>query len=255
MVEHLFDKQKVIGSNPIIPNMIRINKWNKWNKLNKKKFQKKWRFWRIFKIFFKKKKITKFDTIQYSFNKKRIIWHQMKILYGKKIKKLIYSKNQWKVAYNNDFFNCLVFLELRLNVLLLRIKFVSKLLISNFIIKNNFILVNNNYNNKKNYIVKIGDVLSLSSSLNLRVYKRRKKIIWRKLRKLRNFKVKNFKKICWPKLLFWRTKNNLILNFILINYKVLIGILLRKPLIGEILIKNNKRLLCLQLLKKIYFLY
>lgn len=231
-----------------------VSKIKKWNKLNKKKFQKKWRFWRIFKKFFLKKKIKKFDTIQYSLNKKRIIWHQMKILYGKKIKKLIYSKNQWKVAYNNDFFNCLVFLELRLNILLLRMKFVSKLLISNFLIKNNFVLVNNNIK-KKNYIVKIGDILSLSLSSSNIFFKRRNKIIWRKLRKLRNFKVKNFKKLCWPKHLFWRSKNNLILNFILINYKILKGILLRKPLIGEILIKNNKKLLCLQLLKKIYFLY
>jgi hypothetical protein len=74
-------------------------------------------------------------------------------------------------------------------------KFVSKLLISNFLIKNNFVLVNNNIK-KKNYIVKIGDILSLSLSSSNIFFKRRNKIIWRKLRKLRNFKVKNFKKLC-----------------------------------------------------------
>lgn len=228
-----------------------IKKKKKWNKLNKIKFQKKWRFWRVFKFYFLKKKKKKFNTLQYNFNKKRIIWHQMKNLYGKKIKKLVYSKTQWKIAYNNNFYNYLVFLELRLNILLIRIKFVSKLLIANFIIKNNFILINNNIK-KKNYIVKIGDIISLSLSLNNKLYKRKKKLTWRDLKKFkRNF----IKKLWWPKHLFWCSKNNLILNFIIINYKILVGILLRKPLIGEVLIKNNKKLLSLQLLKKIYFLY
>jgi hypothetical protein len=34
-----------------------------------------------------------------------------------------------------------------------------------------------------------------------------------------------------------------------------VGILLRKPFIGEILLRNNRRLLSKVLLKKIYFLY
>ena len=39
------------------------------------------------------------------------------------------------------------------------------------------------------------------------------------------------------------------------NYRVCVGILLRKPFFGEFLISNNKRILTIWLLKKLYFLY
>jgi hypothetical protein len=59
----------------------------------------------------------------------------------------------------------------------------------------------------------------------------------------------------WGKSLYWKSKSSLFLNFILINYLIFVAILIRRPLAGEILIKNNKKLLSLQMLKKIYFLY
>lgn len=225
----------------------------KWSKLNKNKREKKWRFWRIFKNFFKKIKIKKFKKIKEHFNKNYILWSQMKILYGRKIKKLVYAKTHWKIAYNNTFCNCLVFLELRLNILMLRIKFVSKLLIANYLIKNKFILINNK-STKKNYIVKIGDTINLFLTVLINK-KRKKKIKWRLLKALRNFRIKRLKRLNWYKPLFWRSRKTLVLNFIVINYKILVAILIRKPLLGEILIKNNKKLISLQLLKKIYFLY
>ncbi len=225
-----------------------------WNKLNKNKREKKWRFWRIFKKVFKRTKIQNFKRIKQHFIKNYILWSQMKILYGRKIKKLIYAKTHWKIAYNNSFCNCLVFLELRLNILSLRIKFVSKLLIANFLIKNMFILINNKPT-KKNYIVRIGDNINLLLIV-LTYRKRIKKLKRRLLKAIHKFRTKRLKKrLNWYNPLFWRSRKTLILNYMVINYKILAAILIRKPLLGEILIKNNKKLLSLQLLKKIYFLY
>ena len=136
---------------------------------------------------------------------------------------------------------------------MLRVKFVYKLLIANYLIKNKFILINNK-STKKNYIVKIGDTINLFLTVLINK-KRKKKIKWRLLKALRNFRIKRLKRLNWYKPLFWRSRKTLVLNFIVINYKILVAILIRKPLLGEILIKNNKKLISLQLLKKIYFLY
>ena len=48
---------------------------------------------------------------------------------------------------------------------------------------------------------------------------------------------------------------NLIINYMQIHYNIYSGILLRKPLLGEILLSNYKRMLSKNLLKKIYTLY
>jgi len=47
----------------------------------------------------------------------------------------------------------------------------------------------------------------------------------------------------------------LAINFIEVFYKIMSGIVLYKPMIGEIIILNKKRMLSIRLLKKIYFLY
>jgi hypothetical protein len=45
------------------------------------------------------------------------------------------------------------------------------------------------------------------------------------------------------------------LNYLELNYRILTGIVIRKPVLGEILISSSKKILSLSLLKKIYFLY
>jgi len=45
------------------------------------------------------------------------------------------------------------------------------------------------------------------------------------------------------------------LNFLEINLKIPAGILLRSPLVGEILLANKKRMFSSKILKKIYYLY
>jgi hypothetical protein len=81
-------------------------------------------------------------------------------------------------------------LELRLNILLLRVKFVSKILTANFLIKQKYFFINGK-NKKKNYIVKIGDILVyLLLFLNK---KRVKQLNWRKLKRIRKFRLKKLR--------------------------------------------------------------
>jgi ribosomal protein S4 len=83
----------------------------------------------------------------------------MKLLYGKKIKSVLY-KAHWKTAHNSNFYKCLVLLELRLNIILLRIKFTSKILVASLLIRKGCVVVNEKQK-QKNYIVKVGDTLRL----------------------------------------------------------------------------------------------
>lgn len=222
--------------------------------LLKTKFKKKWRFWRQFKFFFlKNKKKNFFTKLKWFFNQKRIVWHQLSSIYGKKIKNLAYSNNQSKVIFNTRFFNLLIYLENRLNILLLRIGFSFKLLEANKFIYSKNVFINNQLKNC-NYLVKVGDIItcSLLSSFHRKRFKclkwrRFKWIKWRKLKK-NSFKNNIIK-------FFWRSKKNLIINYVEINFKIFSAIILRKPLIGEVLINNNNKMLSLNLLKKIYFIY
>jgi hypothetical protein len=51
------------------------------------------------------------------------------------------------------------------------------------------------------------------------------------------------------------SKSNLSINYLELSYKILTGILLRKPMFGEILLKNRKQGLSKIIFKKIYYLY
>lgn len=222
--------------------------------LLKKKFKKKWRFWRQFKFFFlKNKKKNFFTKLKWFFNQKRIVWHQLSSIYGKKIKNLAYSNNQSKVIFNVRFFNLLIFLESRLNILLLRIGFGFKLLEVNNLIKSNNIVINNQHK-QCNYLVKVGDIIKCIFPKFLK-QKRFKRLKWRRFKwiKWRKLKKESFKNNLIK--FFWLSKKNLIINYVEINFKIFSAIILRKPLMGEILINNNNKMLSLNLLKKIYFIY
>jgi ribosomal protein S4 len=109
----------------------------------KVKRKKKWRHWRSFKFFFLfRKSLSFFSKLKWLFNQKRILWHYFSSLYGKKFKSLIYKKAFRKIAFGKFFFFIITFLELRLGVLLIRMRFSSKLIESNNLIANGFILVN-----------------------------------------------------------------------------------------------------------------
>lgn len=218
----------------------------------KKKLKKKWRFWREFKFFFlnNQKKIF-FTRLKWIGNQKRIIWHQISSMYGKKIKNLAYNTNKYKLAFNSRFFNLLVFLETRLNIVLLRLAFFFKLLQANKAIIEKKVFVNKKSKNS-NYILKNGDILNISVLIFTNLSRKRfRNLTWRYFQ-WRNLKKKNQKNSIN---FFWVSKQNLVLNFFEANYKTSYAIMLRFPLIGEILINNNRKLLTSNLLKKIYFLY
>jgi len=193
------------------------------------------------------------------FTHKLVIWHQIIVLYGKKVKKLVYKNNKSKIVFNSNFFNFLIFLEMRLNIFLLRLNFFSKLFEANNFINNNRIFINKR-NKKYNYLIKKKDVVQCFFFLNFILKNKKfrilkwKNYIWRKW-KSKFFIYKNKKKIKIFSSIFWLVKKNIICNYIEINYKIFSAIIIKKPLIGDILLNNNNKILFLNLLKKIFYIY
>jgi ribosomal protein S4 len=122
----------------------------------------------------------------------------MQILYGKKIKSVLY-KSHWKTAHNSKFYNCLILIELRLNIVLLRIKFTSKILVASFLIRKGYVVVNEKQK-QKNYILKVGDTLRLITTFVSN--KRKTKIKWRRLKRISNLKKKKMHRLNWGKSLY-----------------------------------------------------
>lgn len=86
--------------------------------------------------------------------------------YGKPIKNLIYTKNQTKVIFGTKFFNVISFLELRLNILLLRIHFASKLSEANSLIKTGLVQVNGNKCHS-NCVISVGDFITKKRTISM----------------------------------------------------------------------------------------
>ena len=90
------------------------------------------------------------------------MWHHFSSLYGKKIKHLVFQKTKKKIAFGKPFFNVISFLELRLNVLLIRMCFVSKLLEANNLLSKKLICINGSFK-QKNYLVRVNDIIKKTS--------------------------------------------------------------------------------------------
>jgi ribosomal protein S4 len=86
------------------------------------------------------------------------MWHYFSSLYGKQIKHLVFQKTKKKTAFGKPFFNIVTFLELRLNILLIRMRFVSKLLEANSLLAKKLIDVNGVFK-RKNYLVRVNDII------------------------------------------------------------------------------------------------
>ena len=237
----------------------------------KRKLKKKSRFWRLFKKFFlKKKRKTSFYRLNWLINHKRIMWHQLTSVYGKKIKNILYSGHTNKKIFNTKFDNVLRKLELRLCVLLVRINLVRNLVIAQEYIKDSKIVVNGKKKHP-NYQIRLQDLIvknnSKSSSKfllpNSKINKwkrwyyrwkwRRVKAKFKNRSKIRVLK-QRFKRLRRTRM-YWLVKKNMVFNFLEINYSIWASILIRYPLLGEILHKNKKRFLFSGLLRKVYLLY
>ena len=221
----------------------------------KKKLNKKWRFWRVFKFYFlRRKKKIYFFRMKWLFNSKKMLWRQLSVVYGKRIKNRAYKKNKSKIIFNKRFIFILRALELRLNVLLVRLHFVTKLLQANITILKNKVTINGTVRHKW-YVVAVGDLIMYT---NKNIFSQRlKKLKW-KHRNWRQFKItlkkKNLKNKKYVNIYFLLRKN-FVLNFIEINYFCFSAILLRNPTLGEISYRNKKQFLISTILKKIYFMY
>lgn len=184
------------------------------------------------------------------------MWHYFSSLYGKQIKHLVFQKTKKKTAFGKPFFSIVAFLELRLNILLIRMRFVSKLLESNLLLTKKLIDVNGIFK-QKNYLVRVNDIIKstpkkLKNPIARFFTKKWRLFLWRKWRKTNKFSKQKTKRVS----MFWFSKKIVLsLNYLEVNYKILTGIIVRKPLFGETLISSSKKILSSTMLKKIYFLY
>lgn len=226
--------------------------------VSKNTTKKKWRYWRNFKLLLlnnnKKKNFIKLNRL---YKEKCLIWHQVSNLYGSKIKNLTYIKNQ--IVFNSKFFYYLISIETRLNIIILRIRLFIKLLIVNYYIYKRRIVVNNTIKSY-NYIIKIGDTIQYLPFTNIDLHKNNYKFfLWQKWNRLQWRKWKYYLKCNIYNLplqnFFWLSSKCSIINYIELNYKVFSAVILRYPLLGEIILNKNKKLLSVFILKKIYFMY
>ena len=244
----------------LIPFIPKVNDFLQVRK--KTKLKKKWRFWRSFKFYFlRKKSLSYFSKLKWFFNQTRIIWHYFTSLYGKKIKSLVFNKASNKIAFGRSFIAIIAFLELRLNILLLRMRFATKQLESNTLINKGFILVNGVLKTK-NYLARINDIIKKTIVLPLLYVSRINNRVWR--HKWRKYKWRSHKKIlkrrAWQngkkrRNAFWLSKTVLSVNYLEINYVIWACLILKLPTFGEVLISRSKKYLSSTMLKKIYFLF
>lgn len=219
------------------------------------KLKKKWRHWRTFKQYFiNLKKITFFKKLQWSFNNIRIIRHQLIKTYLPNKHKTFF--NYTKKLGHSKFFFFLHKLELRLGILLIRARLFYKIINCYNAIKLNLILVNGIIINKINFFLQPLDLIIKRKSFNKQIKKKRLiRLKWRKA----HWKHARF--IFWKirrtsNLNMYRVrKENTILNYLEINYKIPGFVLLRKPFIKELLLKKEPKILTNIILKKIFFLY
>lgn len=183
------------------------------------------------------------------------MWHHFSSLYGKQIKYLVFQKMKKKIAFGKPFFSILSFLELRLNILLIRMRFASKLLEANNLVSSQSIYVNGSLK-QKNYLVRVNDIVYKKpkslSGLTRFFTKKWRLFIWRKWRKRTKCNREGTKRVS---LHWFLNKIVLSLNYLEINYKILTGIVIRRPLFGETIMSSSKKILSSTMLKKIYFLY
>lgn len=222
----------------------------------KYKLKKKWRFWRVFKNFFlgRKQKVM-FKRLSWNKNQIRIIWHHIKKLYGKTIKKTFHKKNNTNKRFDQSFYKSLINVESQLNIILVRLSITRNLIESNELIKKHDVKINNKLKNK-NYNLCLQDSVKYYVQSNkirkkpyllIKYWRRR---AWWKWRKIRRIMAKKRTR----SIVKWNMKKNLCSNYFESSYKARISILIKRPNLYEI-IARKKKLLNTKLIKKIFLLY
>lgn len=228
----------------------------------KLKLKKKGRFWRLFKRFsLFTKNIKFFSKLKWWFNNIRILKKQYSTFYI--FKNSIFLKS--KYGFNKNYVTFLERLELRLQILLIRVRFCFNLHTSLFNIKTKKILVNGGIIIKSNYLVNILDLIQKRRIIGF-FRKHLLSIYWLRMKRIWRFRWR-FNKRGYAKFLMWRDRRfnelNLymikrssnILNYTDLIYRIPAFIILKQPFISEIIIKQQKKILQTFLLKKLYYLY
>ena len=110
VAQMIFRRGLIKQNKKIVNKKIKKSKFTAVRFFKKRKLKKKWRFWRTFKFFFLKNKTLRFfSKIKWFFNQRRILWHHLSTVYGKKIKALVFKKVSKKIAFGSFFFFYLSF--------------------------------------------------------------------------------------------------------------------------------------------------
>ncbi len=129
----------------------------KLSKLKKKK-------WNLFKKKLKFKKIFKPEKKKNFYQKRLFEKQQLRVFYGG-IKnyqlKNLFKKLKDKKKINNIFNELILLLEQRLDINLVRLKFVKTIFQAKQLINHNKIMVNQKKINKANFLLKKGDIITL----------------------------------------------------------------------------------------------
>jgi hypothetical protein len=220
------------------------------------KLKKKFRFWRLFKSYYLfKKKINFFIKLKWLFNNRRILRHQYKSLYGLSQRRLHLRLKSF-YGKKPDFFNFLIKNELQLHIILLRSRLVFKVINSLKAIKNNLIAVNGAIASRYHFFLTISDIIQ--KNVKIRFFRLKTSYRLHKWRKHR-WRTVRFRYRCkrYPKYinLYLFSKQNVSFNYIQVNYKILTAIIIRHPLISEIIISDARPIARKKLFRQLYFLY
>lgn len=239
----------------------KIQTWNKHKKIwdNFKRFFfwkkqfyiyiiKKKGIWQLFKRFFLwKKKINFLSRFSWLFNNLRILNRHYLKSYNFKNKKQFKAKYKLCLKHSSfKSYNFLSQLELRIDLLLIKINFVNDIKKSKNLIISKQVTINQKIINQPNYIMKINDLLYINNNLNpySNWIKLRKKIYCRKRRWYKDKTIKDFK----FKLLY----KNMINNFLQINYRLGSFVYIRLLFNNEILKRFKFKELNFNLIKKFW---
>ena len=185
-----------------------------------------------------------------------------------------------KKKKNNKFYFFLKHLELRISTIILRARFCYKLVNSYNSIKLHLITVNGILMNKIWYLLTILDLLQKRRTLKHKPKKikhklhKKKELMQTKKVKLKQkleLRTERFKwrRYHWNKSryvlwkirrishfnMYFSRKQNTILNYLEINYKIPALILIKQPFLKELYLNKQPRMLTNIILKKIYFIY
>lgn len=219
------------------------------------KLTKKWIFLKFFKkIFLWKPKVDLFVKLKTVLNQKKILFCHFSKLYGSGFKRFIFVHSKNKVIFGKKFYLLLNLLETRLNILLVRLRFFTKLLLANLAIFDGNIFING-FVVKSNCLIFVSDLILYKFSFLLKA-SRYLSFNWRffSWRKWIRFSTNSAVARNWVSIKML-SKICVTVNYLEINYKVQAGILLRKPIFGEILLGSKQVKSQIFLFKKIYFLY